>query len=112
MTAPAPPLRMPAEWEPHRATWIAWPHHEPDWPEKLETIPWVYTEITRLLARHERVEILCVAEASKETARHCLHAHAVNAITRVHAVRATSHLPRRAASSPQAENDRRGDVIV
>ena len=26
---------MPAEWEPHRATWIAWPHHEPDWPGKL-----------------------------------------------------------------------------
>ena len=73
-----PPLRMPAEWEPHRATWIAWPHHEPDWPEKLETIPWVYTEITRLLARHERVEILCVSEASVQYARHCLTAHAVN----------------------------------
>jgi agmatine deiminase len=78
MTSPVPPLRMPAEWEPHRATWIAWPHHEPDWPEKLETIPWVYTEITRLLARHERVEILCVAEASVQYARHCLQAHAVN----------------------------------
>ena len=51
--------RMPAEWEPHRATWIAWPHHEPDWPGKLGPIPWVYAEIARVLAAHEPVEILC-----------------------------------------------------
>ena len=43
--------RMPAEWEPHRATWISWPHHEPDWPGKLGAIPWVYAEIARVLAR-------------------------------------------------------------
>ena len=41
--------RMPAEWEPHRATWISWPHHEPDWPGKLGPIPWVYAEIARVL---------------------------------------------------------------
>jgi agmatine deiminase len=52
-------FRMPAEWEPHRATWIAWPHHEPDWPGKLAAIPWVYAEIVRVLAQHELVEILC-----------------------------------------------------
>src|SRR5690348_13894831 len=51
--------RMPAEWEPHEATWIAWPHHEPDWPGKLGPIPWVYAEIVRVLHGHERVEILC-----------------------------------------------------
>ena len=50
---------MPAEWEPHRATWISWPHHEPDWPGKLGPIPWVYAEIVRVLAAHEPVEILC-----------------------------------------------------
>ena len=44
------------EWEPHRATWIAWPHHEPDWPGKLGAIPWVYAEIARVLAAHEPVE--------------------------------------------------------
>ena len=53
---------MPAEWEPHRATWIAWPHHEPDWPGKLGPIPWVYAEIVRALAEHEPVEILCQSE--------------------------------------------------
>ena len=40
---------MPAEWERHDATWIAWPHHEPDWPGKLGAIPWVYAEIVRAL---------------------------------------------------------------
>jgi len=31
-------FRMPAEWEPHEATWIAWPHEETDWPGKFEPI--------------------------------------------------------------------------
>ncbi|HVI10444.1 MAG TPA: agmatine deiminase family protein, partial [Candidatus Binatia bacterium] len=26
--------RMPAEWEPHAATWLAWPHNHGDWPGK------------------------------------------------------------------------------
>ncbi len=50
--------RMPAEWEPHSATWIAWPHNRDDWPGKFGPIPWVYVEIVRLLSRVERVEIL------------------------------------------------------
>ena len=50
--------RMPAEWEPHSATWIAWPHNLDDWPGKFGPIPWVYVEIVRLLSRVERVEIL------------------------------------------------------
>jgi agmatine deiminase len=50
--------RMPAEWEPHEATWIAWPHHAADWPGKFAAIPLVYTEIVRHLHRGERVRIL------------------------------------------------------
>ena len=50
--------RMPAEWEPHEATWLAWPHNPDDWPGKFQTIPWVYAEIVRLLAAHELVHIL------------------------------------------------------
>ena len=49
---------MPAEWEPHEATWIAWPHNATDWPGKFAPIPWVYGEIVRKLARVERVRIL------------------------------------------------------
>ncbi len=75
MALPPPPYRMPAEWEPHRATWIAWPHHEPDWPGKLEAIPWVYAEIVRVLHTHERVEILCHNDDVQADARAKLEAH-------------------------------------
>ena len=79
MTSGAGVRRMPAEWEPHEATWISWPHHEPDWPGKLGAIPWVYGEIVRALAPHERVEILCHDEAVREDARMVLDAHGVSA---------------------------------
>jgi agmatine deiminase len=55
---PAHGYRMPAEWEPHAATWLAWPHHEEDWPGKFEPIPWVYADIIRNLAKHERVDLI------------------------------------------------------
>jgi agmatine deiminase len=51
-------FRMPAEWEPHEATWLAWPHNPEDWPGKFQPIPWGYAEIVRLLASRERVHIL------------------------------------------------------
>jgi agmatine deiminase len=70
---------MPAEWEAHRATWIAWPHHEPDWPGKLGPIPWVYAEIARVIADHESLEILCHNDDVLESARTALDAHAVRA---------------------------------
>jgi agmatine deiminase len=69
--------RMPAEWEAHHATWIAWPHHEPDWPGKLGPIPWVYAEIARVIADHEPLEILCHDEDVLTSARAALQAHAV-----------------------------------
>lgn len=68
---------MPAEWERHEATWIAWPHHEPDWPGKLEAIPWVYAEIVRVLQTRERVEILCQDETVRDSATAVLEAHGV-----------------------------------
>ncbi len=49
---------MPAEWEPHAATWIAWPHNRDDWPGKFAPVPWVYVEIVRLLSRSEPVHIV------------------------------------------------------
>ncbi|HEV8499212.1 MAG TPA: agmatine deiminase family protein [Gemmatimonadaceae bacterium] len=78
--------RFPAEFEPHAATWIAWPHHEPDWPGKLEPIPWVYAEIVRSLHRHERVEILCQSDEIEDSARRLLAAHGVRENFRTHIV--------------------------
>jgi agmatine deiminase len=78
--------RFPAEWEPHEATWIAWPHHEPDWPGKLGPIPWVYAEIVRVLHGHERVEIVCHDETVKAVAQEHLDAHGVRDNVRLHVV--------------------------
>src|SRR3954468_3458447 len=79
-------MRFPAEWSRHSATWIAWPHHEPDWPGKLAAIPWVYAEIVRVLHQHERVEILCHDETVRDDARRTLDAHGVVENVRLHVV--------------------------
>src|SRR5262249_3880653 len=71
---------------PHDATWIAWPHHEPDWPGKLAPIPWVYAEIVRVLHEHERVEILCHDEVVKADAEGALAAHGVKDNYRLHVI--------------------------
>jgi len=64
--------RMPAEWERHEATWIAWPHNRKDWPGKFQPIPWVYAEIIRYLARGELVRIIVNDGAQQKAAEHTL----------------------------------------
>ncbi len=64
--------RMPAEFEPHAATWIAWPHNESDWPGKFEPIPWVYGEIVRHLARVEHVHVVAENAVLEAKARKVL----------------------------------------
>jgi len=77
--------RFPAEWEPHAASWLAWPHYRDDWPGKFEPIPWVYAEIIRHLARHERVELIVNDAASEKSARKVLdRADALNDNVRFH----------------------------
>jgi len=61
--------RMPAEWEPHASTWLAWPHLRGDWPGKFEPIPWVYAEIIRNLAKRERVDLVVNSERAEKRAR-------------------------------------------
>ena len=76
---------MPAEWEPHAATWLAWPHYKLDWPGKFEPIPWVYAEIIRYLSRNERVELIVKDAAAEKIARKTLQrAHALNDNVRFH----------------------------
>jgi agmatine deiminase len=58
------PLRMPAEWEPHAASWLAWPHNRDDWPGRFGPIPWVYAEIIKCLSCVEEVNILVEDAAS------------------------------------------------
>ena len=63
---------MPAEWEPHEATWIGWPHNLSDWPGKFAPIPWVYGEIVRQIAPGEIVRILVNSKAHEDSARRIL----------------------------------------
>jgi agmatine deiminase len=53
---------MPAEWEPHTATWLAWPHNLDTWPGKFAPIPAVYVALVKALHLYERVNI-CVNDA-------------------------------------------------
>ena len=78
-----PPTRMPAEWEPHAATWIAWPHNPADWPGKFQPIPRVFAEIVRHLSRVERVHILVNDLAAQRRATSILSRGGAN-LARVH----------------------------
>ncbi len=49
---------MPAEWEPHEATWLGWPHNASDWPGKIAAIHFVYGEIVKKVAAGETVRII------------------------------------------------------
>jgi agmatine deiminase len=59
---------MPAEWEPHAATWLAWPHHQADWPGKMEGIRWVYGEMARKISPGETVRLLVRQPAEQKLA--------------------------------------------
>ena len=63
---------MPAEWEPHAATWLAWPHNVRDWPGRFAPIPWVYAEIVRRISQGETVRILTGDAALTAKARRTL----------------------------------------
>jgi agmatine deiminase len=64
--------RMPAEWEPHQSTWLAWPHNRSDWPGKFEAIPWVFADIIRQLARAEQVNLIVASAREKQAAQQVL----------------------------------------
>ncbi len=63
---------MPAEWEPHEATWISWPHNATDWPGRFASIPWVYGEIVRKIVPGEMARVLVESKRHEEAARRIL----------------------------------------
>lgn len=65
----SPAYRLPAEWEPHDAVWIGWPHNVNDWPGKISPIPWVFGEMVRILATSELVRVVCNDEAHRAKAQ-------------------------------------------
>jgi agmatine deiminase len=71
-------FRMPAEWEPHEATWLGWPHEVTDWPGKFAAIPWAFAEIVRHLSRVERVFLLLENRAAQSRIRSMLKKSGAN----------------------------------
>ncbi len=65
---------MPAEWEPHEATWLGWPQNATDWPGKMGAVQWVYGEMVRKIAAGEKVRILVGSEGVEARARRVLDA--------------------------------------
>ncbi|MFZ5973375.1 MAG: agmatine deiminase family protein [Bacteroidota bacterium] len=59
---------FPAEFAPHDATWLSWPHKEASWPGKIETIFPVYAEFVKCVAEAEKVNINVAHEAMKQKA--------------------------------------------
>ena len=58
--------RMPAEWEPHAATWLAWPHNEDTWPGLLPQVQEIFLNMIRELHRYEMVHLLVNDAAAAE----------------------------------------------
>ena len=65
-------FRLPAEWERHEATWIAWPHNVTDWPGRFAPIPWVYSEFARKITPGEIVRIIVDSKSHENRARRVL----------------------------------------
>ncbi|MCC7305971.1 MAG: agmatine deiminase family protein [Acidobacteria bacterium] len=63
---------MPAEWEPHEATWLGWPHNAQDWPGKIAAIHFVYGEIVRKITLGEKARIIVNDEQHEAKARRIL----------------------------------------
>ena len=61
---------MPAEWEPHAATWLGWPHNASDWPGKFEVIPWIYGEMIRKISAGENIRLIVRHQKDEQFARH------------------------------------------
>jgi agmatine deiminase len=64
---------MPAEWEQHQGTWIAWPHNQNDWPGRFEAVQWVYADIIRHLCRVEDVNIIVRSTHDRDVVRKLLN---------------------------------------
>ena len=115
---PSPPrslgYRMPAEWAPHRGTWLSWPHKEASWPGKFGPVPGMFAAMVRTLADREEVHINVAGPAMEAVVRPCWPTRAP---TRATFLPSQSHqrrlVPRpRPDLRPAARSGRREQAIV
>ena len=80
-------MRMPAEFEPHAATWLAWPHNPETWPGCLAQAEDEYEMLVDVLATSEPVHVLVQSERHRDTiAKRPLVAKHLNAAVQFHVV--------------------------
>jgi agmatine deiminase len=77
-TPAAAGFRWPAEWEPHAATWLAWPHNSDTWPGRLDRAVLGTVAIVRALQGREQVHIAVADVAAEDAARGLLAAQGVD----------------------------------
>lgn len=66
---------MPAEWSPHQATWLSWPHNRETWPGVLEAAEQSMVDVVTALAPHETVIINVLNDAHGRHVSSCLAGH-------------------------------------
>jgi agmatine deiminase len=59
---------MPAEWAPHDATWLSWPHNVDTWPEQLEAVKDIWAQMAAAISPGEKVRLLVNDAAEKKEA--------------------------------------------
>ena len=69
-------FRMPAEWEPQAAVWLAWPHNRATWPGKFRPIPRAFADLVAVISRYEPVRINCAAFLQTRARQFCAQAGA------------------------------------
>src|SRR5262249_17455157 len=74
--------RMPAEWEPHAATWLAWPHNTTTWPDQLAQVQDIFLRMIAAVQEHETVHLLVNDAATAAQVGQQLHVRGVTS-TRV-----------------------------
>lgn len=84
MSSDTPHYRMPAEWEPHQATWLSWPHNEETWPGLMHRIIPTYARMVAALARSETVHINVNDADMEADARQMLHKSGAQGDIRFH----------------------------
>ncbi len=62
-------FRMPAEWYPHRSTWLTWPTDPETWPDRVTHVEEIYLQMLAALTPHEIVDLLVDDEEAEQAVR-------------------------------------------
>src|SRR3989338_7293252 len=71
-------FRMPAEWEPHSAIWLAWPYDKIDFPSGVEKVGQIYIKVIKDIHSHEDVCLLVIDTEMQNKVINMLQTSGVN----------------------------------